>query len=257
MNKIDLNNKSNLKQVTKINNNYFNYKCKYYFNKCLFDLLDIFSKIAPYALSSLILISTKYYKNLPFKYDSIIEYDNVISYDTSNTHDEVIQHKDNNILTNVIELHSPFVLNDNNLYEKTIYYYNINGSFSNDEILNMNINDIEKYFSLENIKCIQKSVLSAADIENNDSYIMIVSSSKRQRDIRKETFNENFKNSISFIYLSLIIGYIIMRFNDKKLKIFLKDYINENSFWLTRLNEEDINKTLDILEKNNERLMVK
>lgn len=212
--------------------------------------------MTPYILSFSIMFSV-YLKrnNLPIKKDLVSVKTNIEIIDSYNgIH---ITHKSNNKNYMLIAFYysSAWKKNKSGLYERKEIYYNIDkniqkviDAFENDE-------DLSTLFEVSNVKYIVKEHLNVEDEKYfQDDYYLVTYDMKETGTYRYETTKENILNSLSFISLVGLIGYMIHFSNKIIFKIDVKNKLLLLDSKYSIINEEELIKLKEIYEMKLENL---
>lgn len=216
----------------------------------------------PFIISSLIILNIYLdKKNPPFIIDNIKEKANVETIDTSNGINIKHISYDFNYDEESLEHSTKWIIDENNLYERTSTSYKINDEINLNEtkkILSMSKEELDNILDITNIETIYKSVLTPDDEIYNDDILVITNHTKSETETitRPETPIENVLNTSIFLTLSLCCGFTISIMKKHLAKTSIKDKLKEYEQSFNTIKIDDLNKMKQLLKIKKQNLIM-
>lgn len=216
----------------------------------------------PFIISSLIILNIYLdKKNPPFIIDNIKEKANVETIDTSNGINIKHISYDFNYDEESLEHSTKWIIDENNLYERTSTSYKINDEINLNEtkkILSMSKEELDNILDITNIETIYKSVLTPDDEIYNDDILVITNHTKSETETitRPETPIENVLNTSIFLTLSLCCGFTISIMKKHLVKTSIKDKLKEYEQSFNTIKIDDLNKMKQLLKIKKQNLIM-
>lgn len=243
--KKEINNLERIIKYRKLNN-----ICNFLVSKIL--LSDFVTyRALPLIITSIILINSSLFKdNRPFKRNEIFEKATVKTIDTSNGKHLESTCYDFVDIQRSIEYTTGWKKNDKNLYERTVVSYMYNDDINSEDIMSMTKEELDQVLTIINIRTISKSVLSSEDSIYEKDSIVITDGflSDYEYITRLETIGENILNSFFYLILVLGIGYQLSVIEEKILKKYIEDERIKIKASFKVKSEKDIEELKKILE---------
>lgn len=130
--------------------------------------------------------------------------------------------------TKMIKYSTGWKVGTDGYYERTETIYQLNDKLNLDnkeEILSMSKVKIEQLLKITDIKTIKKDVLTKDDsIYSKDALIIVNHSTTNEQTVRLENANENFQNSITYLFLVFVFGSGLWKIEDLFTEKYLKDF---------------------------------
>lgn len=216
--------------------------------------------VAPFVLSSLITLETPLFKtNIPFKLDTFIESANLETIDTSNGIHLSKTSYDFNYNEEIIKYSTAWLLEKDGLYKRieTLYKPNEEYNFSNAyQIFSMTKEEVDKILTKIDIKEIYQNYLLPEDYIYDCEGFVIINHTKSplEKIYTKETICENVTNSLMYIIISLLSGFIIKKLKNKVSRNYIREKLEESIVFYSLVKEKDIETIEKVIKFNEENI---
>lgn len=183
----------------------------------------------PFIVSAVLIANVPNFKdNPPFYKDEITVDTDFETIDTSSGIHLKHNSSDSDDKTKRIKYSTGWKVGTDGYYERTETIYQLNDKLNLDnkeEILSMSKVKIEQLLKITDIKTIKKDVLTKDDsIYSKDALIIVNHSTTNEQMVRLENANENFQNSITYLFLVFVFGSGLWKIEDLFTEKYLKDF---------------------------------
>ena len=183
----------------------------------------------PFIVSEVLIANAPNFKdNPPFYKDEITVDTDFETIDTSSGIHLKHNSSDSDDKTKMIKYSTGWKVGTDGYYERTETIYQLNDKLNLDnkeKILSMSKVKIEQLLKITDIKTIKKDVLTKDDsIYNKDALIIGNHSTTNEQMVRLENANENFQNSITYLFLVFVFGSGLWKIEDLFTEKYLKDF---------------------------------
>ncbi|MDD6244416.1 MAG: hypothetical protein PUB03_01995 [bacterium] len=216
----------------------------------------------PFVVSVAMLVNAPNFKeNPPFHRDEITVDTDIETIDTSSgIHLEHIG-TGFNYKTEMIKYSTGWTVDDKNHYERTETIYKLDDKLNLnnlEEVLAMSKEELEQMLKITSNKTIEKDVLTPDDsIYNKDALIVVNHSTTKDQTVRLEKPEEDFKNSITYLFLVFAFGSGLWKVENLFVEKYGKDKLEalerfEVSF--ANVKKTDLEKMKEVLKLRQENL---
>lgn len=209
----------------------------------------------PFIISGMIFFNSA---DRPFITDEVVEKAKVETIDTSSGFHLEHTSYDFDYDTASLEHSTGWIINDDGLYERVVTSYRISNQidlFDTETVFNMTKEEINKALVITNIKTIKKNILTEEDNIYNQDALIITNHFESEEEflIRQETIGENIFNSISYIFLTFLLGCLIYAMKESLVKNYIKDKLvtcEQSLKWFDKEELEIMKKILKLKKEN-------
>lgn len=212
----------------------------------------------PFITALLVILNISSVKDdLPFHIDEITVDANIETIDASN--DAIL---DNSFYDGeIVEYLTEWTMNDGGIYERVVTSYKLDDKLSSSDkskVINMSKDELDKMFTVSNVKTINKDTLSDYYYLLDDSNTVIIIDHLKEKETitRLETKTENFVNSLNFLCLLVAIGNVIAVLKKLTLKDAIKNKLSEYDSYFKFIRKSELETMKKILQLRQENLMM-
>lgn len=212
----------------------------------------------PFITALLVILNISSVKDdLPFHIDEITVDANIETIDASN--DAIL---DNSFYDGeIVEYLTEWTMNDRGIYERVVTSYKLDDKLSSSDkskVINMSKDELDKMFTVSNVKTINKDTLSDYYYLLDDSNTVIIIDHLKEKETitRLETKTENFVNSLNFLCLLVAIGNVIAVLKKLTLKDAIKNKLSEYDSYFKFIRKSELETMKKILQLRQENLMM-
>ena len=212
----------------------------------------------PFITALIVILNISSVKDdLPFHIDEITVDANIETIDASN--DGIL---DNSFYDGeIVEYLTEWTMNDGGIYERVVTSYKLDDKLSSSDkskVINMSKDELDKMFTVSNVKTINKDTLSDYYYLLDDSNTVIIIDHLKEKETitRLETKTENFVNSLNFLCLLVAIGNVIAVLKKLTLKDAIKNKLSEYDSYFKFIRKSELETMKKILQLRQENLMM-
>lgn len=212
----------------------------------------------PFITALLVILNISSVKDdLPFHIDEITVDANIEAIDASN--DDML---DNSFYDGeIVEYLTEWTMNARKIYERVVTSYKLDDKLSSSDkskVINMSKDELDKMFTVSNVKTINKDTLSDYYYLLDDSNTVIIIDHLKEKETitRLETKTENFVNSLNFLCLLVAIGNVIAVLKKLTLKDAIKNKLSEYDSYFKFIRKSELETMKKILQLRQENLMM-
>lgn len=212
----------------------------------------------PFITALIVILNISSVKDdLPFHIDEITVDANIETIDASN--DGIL---DNSFYDGeIVEYLTEWTMNDGGIYERVVTSYKLDDKLSSSDkskVINMSKDELDKMFTVSNVKTINKDTLSDYYYLLDDSNTVIIIDYLKEKETitRLETKTENFVNSLNFLCLLVAIGNVIAVLKKLTLKDAIKNKLSEYDSYFKFIRKSELETMKKILQLRQENLMM-
>lgn len=161
----------------------------------------------------------------------------------------------------IVEYLTEWTMNDREIYERVVTSYKLDDEPSSSDkrkVVNMSKDELDKMFTVSNVKTINKDTLSDYYYLLDDSNTVIIIDHLKGKETitRLETKTENFVNSLNFLCLLVAIGNVIVVLKKLTLKDAIKNKLSEYDSYFKFIRKSELETMKKILQLRQENLMI-
>ncbi len=212
----------------------------------------------PFITALIVILNISSVKDvLPFHIDEITVDANIEAIDASN--DDML---DNSFYDGeIVEYLTEWTMSDRGIYERVVTSYKLDDKLSSSDkskVINMSKDELDKMFTVSNVKTINKDTLSDYYYLLDDSNTVIIIDHLKEKETitRLETKTENFVNSLNFLCLLVAIGNVIAVLKKLTLKDAIKNKLSEYDSYFKFIRKSELETMKKILQLRQENLMM-
>lgn len=212
----------------------------------------------PFITALIVILNISSVKDdLPFHIDEITVDANIETIDASN--DGIL---DNSFYDGeIVEYLTEWTMSDRGIYERVVTSYKLDDKLSSSDkskVINMSKDELDKMFTVSNVKTINKDTLSDYYYLLDDSNTVIIIDHLKEKETitRLETKTENFVNSLNFLCLLVAIGNVIAVLKKLTLKDAIKNKLSEYDSYFKFIRKSELETMKKILQLRQENLMM-